>query len=125
MQKVGTSPWGIAGRKGRCLKQCLKNIRTHNSILSFQALSSGQQRVLVCPYDRRIPKVRIVTSQAASFVGKRIVVRIDNWPANSQYPNGHFVQVLGDIGSLDAELDAILVEHDIADCTGPFSKVLD
>ena len=103
-----------------------KNIRRHNSILLlFQALSSGQQRVLVCPYDRRIPKVRIVTSQAASFVGKRIVVRIDNWPANSQYPNGHFVQVLGDIGSLDAELDAILVEHDIADCTGPFSKVLD
>ena len=103
-----------------------KNIRRHNSILLlFQALSSGQQRVLVCPYDRRIPKVRIVTSQAASFVGKRIVVRIDNWPANSQYPNGHFVQVLGDIGSLDAELDAILVEHEIADCTGPFSKVLD
>ena len=82
----------------------------------------GQQRILVCPYDRRIPKVRIVTSQAASFVGKRIVVRIDNWPANSQYPNGHFVRVLGDIGDLEAELDAILVENDIADCTGPFSK---
>ena len=84
--------------------------------------SGGQQRIVVCPYDRRIPKIRIVTSQAASFVGKRIVVRIDNWPANSQYPNGHFVRMLGGIGDLEAELDAILIEHDIADCTGPFSQ---
>ena len=86
------------------------------------AVSMGQQRILVCPYDRRIPKVRIVTSQASSFIGKRIVIRIDNWPSNSQYPNGHFVRTLGDIGDLDAELDAILVENDIADCTGPFSQ---
>jgi len=86
------------------------------------ANANQQQRILVCPYDRRIPKVRIVTSQASSFAGKRIVIRIDNWPSNSQYPNGHFVRVLGGIGDLEAELDAILVEHDIADCTGPFSR---
>ena len=86
------------------------------------SLTSGQQRILVVPYDRCIPKIRIATSQAASFIGRRIVVKIDNWPRNSKYPNGHFVRELGKIGDLDAELESILVEHDIYDCTIPFSK---
>ena len=85
-------------------------------------LASGQQRILVIPYDRRIRKIRIATSQAGSFIGKRIIVKIDNWPRNSKYPNGHFVRELGEIGNLDAELESILVEHDIYDCTIPFSK---
>lgn len=86
------------------------------------SLTAGQQRILVVPYDRCIPKIRIATSQAASFIGRRIVVKIDNWPRNSKYPNGHFVRELGKIGDLDAELESILVEHDIYDCTIPFSK---
>ena len=84
--------------------------------------SGGQQRILVVPYDRRIQKIRLATSQAASFIDRRIVVKIDNWPRNSKYPNGHFVRELGLIGDLDAELESILVEHDIYDCTIPFSK---
>ena len=84
--------------------------------------TAGQQRLLVVPYDRRIEKIRIATSQAASFIGRRIVVKIDNWPRNSKYPNGHFVRELGLIGDLDAELECILVEHDIYDCTIPFSQ---
>ena len=86
------------------------------------SMTSGQQRILVVPYDRCIPKIRIATSKAASFIGRRIVVKIDNWPRNSKYPNGHFVRELGKIGDLDAELESILVEHDIYDCTIPFSK---
>ena len=86
------------------------------------SLTAGQQRILVIPYDRCISKIRIATSQAASFIGRRIVVKIDNWPRNSKYPNGHFVRELGKIGDLDAELESILVEHDIYDCTIPFSK---
>ena len=87
-----------------------------------ESLSTGQQRILVIPYDRRIQKIRLATSQAASFIGRRLVVKIDNWPRNSKYPNGHFVRELGEIGDLDAELESILVEHDIYDCTIPFSK---
>ena len=86
------------------------------------SMTSGQQRILVVPYDRCIPKIRIATSKAASFIGRRIVVKIDNWPRNSKYPNGHFVRELGKIGDLDAELESILVEHGIYDCTIPFSK---
>ena len=47
------------------------------------------RRVLVCPFDRRVPKIRIVTSQAKQLQGCRVLVRIDSWPANSQYPQVH------------------------------------
>ena len=65
--------------------------------------------------------MRIVTAQARKLSGERIVVRIDNWPVNSAYPNGHFVRSLGAIGDLETEMDGILVENDIS--ITPFSKV--
>ena len=74
------------------------------------------------PYDYRIPKIRVLTAQSAKLVGQRIVVRIDNWPVNSQYPNGHFVKALGKIGDLETEIDGILLENDIQ--ITPFSKVI-
>ena len=44
------------------------------------------KRVLVLPYDRRIPRIRILTSQSRALQGHRVVVRVDGWPVNSQYP---------------------------------------
>ena len=61
-----------------------------------------------------------MTAQARKLSGERIVVRIDNWPVNSAYPNGHFVRSLGAIGDLETEMDGILVENDIS--ITPFSK---
>ncbi len=87
-------------------------------INSFQ--KSGGQRILAIPYDYRIPKIRILTAQAKKLANERIVVRIDNWPTNSQYPNGHFVRALGKIGDLETEMDGILLENDIT--ITPFSQ---
>lgn len=78
------------------------------------------KRILVMPYDRRIPKIRVLTTQAKKLAGERIVVRIDNWPVNSQYPNGHFVKSLGKIGDLETEIDGILLENNIS--ITPFSQ---
>jgi len=78
------------------------------------------RRILVCPYDRRIPKIRILTSQQKKLQGSRILVRIDNWPANSQLPQGHIVKSLGKIGDLETEIDSILVENSIE--VTPFSE---
>lgn len=44
---------------------------------------------------------------------QRIVVRIDSWEIDSQYPNGHFVKTLGPIEDLEAEISAILLENTI------------
>ncbi|XP_035215219.1 DIS3-like exonuclease 1 [Stegodyphus dumicola] len=75
--------------------------------------SRKNERILVIPYDYRIPKIRIVTKQAEGIRNHRIVVRIDNWDKESQYPNGHLVQTLGEIGELETEIQCLLIEHDI------------
>ncbi|XP_023335142.1 DIS3-like exonuclease 1 [Eurytemora carolleeae] len=77
------------------------------------------RRVLVCPFDRRIPKIRIQTTQLSKLQGTRVLVRIDNWQVNSQYPQGHLVKCLGKIGDLETEIDSILVENSIE--VTPFS----
>ena len=71
------------------------------------------KRILVIPYNRKIPKIRIMTSQYRSLQGHRILVRIDSWPVTSQYPQGHFVSVVGKMGDLETEIDTILAENDI------------
>ena len=53
------------------------------------------KRILVYPYNRKIPKIRILTSQFKILQGHRILVRIDAWPVNSQYPQGLFLKVMG------------------------------
>ncbi|KAJ1974654.1 hypothetical protein H4R35_003509 [Dimargaris xerosporica] len=69
---------------------------------------------LAIPLDPAIPKIRIRHHEVRLILDQRIVVRIDDWPLDSMYPQGHFVRALGEVHSLDAEVDAILVEHGIA-----------
>ncbi|KAJ1976863.1 hypothetical protein H4R34_003815 [Dimargaris verticillata] len=69
---------------------------------------------LAIPLDPVIPKIRIRYHEVRLILNQRIVVRIDDWPLDSMYPQGHFVRALGEVHSLDAEIDAILVEHGIA-----------
>ncbi|XP_071794054.1 DIS3-like exonuclease 1 [Asterias amurensis] len=85
-----------------------------------QVQGSRSGRVLVIPWDQRLPKIRISTQQADSLRDHRIIVRLDTWEADSQYPNGHFVRSLGPIGSLETEIAAILVENNIS--VGAFSE---
>lgn len=70
-------------------------------------------RHLVVTADKRIPKIRIETRQAADLMGQRIVVAIDNWPRTSRYPQGHFVRKLGNVGDKETENEVLLLEHDI------------
>ncbi|XP_071424304.1 DIS3-like exonuclease 1 [Pithys albifrons albifrons] len=86
-----------------------------------QSQGRNAQKVLVTPWDYRIPKIRISTQQAEALQEHRVVVRIDSWESTSLYPNGHFVRVLGRIGDLEGEIAAILVENSI--CAAPFSEI--
>lgn len=69
--------------------------------------------VLAVPMDRRIPKIRFATSNKAHLAGKRIVVRMHSWPADSRWPEGHFVRVIGDANTLETETAVILIENGI------------
>ncbi|KAF9355520.1 DIS3 mitotic control [Mortierella sp. AD094] len=69
---------------------------------------------LVLPLNPVIPKIRIRHHDPKVLANQRIVVRIDSWPANSQYPNGHYVRSIGPAHELDTEISAILIEHGIS-----------
>lgn len=84
--------------------------------------SNAPRNVFVIPMDKCIPRIRIRTRKAAELVGKRIVVAIDEWPATSKYPEGHFIKSLGDIESKQAETEALLLEHDVE--YRPFPKAV-
>ena len=65
--------------------------------------------VLCIPVDRRLPRLRIRSRQLQQLTGKRLVVRIDDWDVGSHYPRAHVLRVLGPIGDLRSETDAVLV----------------
>uniref|UniRef100_A0A8C9VND5 DIS3-like exonuclease 1 n=1 Tax=Scleropages formosus TaxID=113540 RepID=A0A8C9VND5_SCLFO len=78
-----------------------------------QSQSRNSQRILVIPWDRRIPKIRISTQQAEALQEHRVIVRLDSWDSTSLYPNGHCVKVLGKSGELETEIQTILMENSI------------
>ena len=87
-------------------------------------VSSRATHVLVVPYDRRIPKVRVRLGAdvEAQCAGARLVVSLDRWDADARHPDGHVVRVLGAIGDLATEVDTVLVENEIS-CP-PFTAAL-
>ncbi|XP_074090539.1 DIS3-like exonuclease 1 [Macrotis lagotis] len=109
---------------GRVLGILQKNWRdyvvTFPSKEEVQSQGKNAQKILVTPWDYRIPKIRISTQQAEALQDFRVVVRIDSWESTSVYPNGHFVRVLGRIRDLEGEIATILVENSIS--VAPFSE---
>lgn len=59
-----------------------------------------QEAVLCVPTDRRLPKVRVRSSQLDQLLGKRFVVRCTGWERSSTYPSAHVVMVLGRMNDL-------------------------
>jgi len=75
--------------------------------------STVAQNVIFRAMDRRIPSIKIRTTQAHTLAGQRIVVSIDSWPTNSFLPLGHFVKSLGASGDKETETEVLLLEHDV------------
>ena len=63
--------------------------------------------------DQRIPPILLRTTQRERLVGMRILVSIDSWPIDSEYPLGHYVQTLGVTGTKDTETMVLLQEFRI------------
>ena len=59
--------------------------------------------VLFAPVERKFPYIRVRTHQAEALMSKRIVVAVDEWPADSQYPLGHYTGIIGTIGEAQTE----------------------
>ena len=92
------------------------------SVRSRAKESRAQQAVFLIPMDKRIPKIRVRTRQAAGLLGKRVLVTIDTWDRESRYPVGHFIRSLGELETKGAETEALLLEWDVQ--YRPFPKTV-
>ncbi|KAJ1957444.1 hypothetical protein EC988_000830, partial [Linderina pennispora] len=93
---------------------CVPERKWRMYVATLQLDEAGGAQHLAVPVDVHVPKIRIHYMDAAAISDLYFVVAIDGWPADSQYPHGHFVRPLGPIGDLDTEIDVILVERQIA-----------
>lgn len=61
------------------------------------------------PYDIFIPLDKLNGAKQ----GQKAVAKLTDWPENAKNPFGEIVDVLGDVGSNDAEMHAILAEFEL------------
>ena len=108
---------------GRVVGIIKRNWRNYCGVLLPTSNTDNVRHIFV-PSEKRIPRIRIETRQAATLMSHRIVVSIDCWPRSSRYPLGHFVRDIGPLGDRETEEEVLLLEHDIPHL--PFSQsVLD
>ena len=81
---------------------------------SKSSSAAGSEVVIALPLDPRLPLVRIKTRQAQQLANQRFVLRIDAWDRGSKWPSGHVVRVLGNLGTLEAESEAVLIKCGIS-----------
>eukprot|EP00762_Andalucia_godoyi_P003895 ANDGO_05674.mRNA.1 Exosome complex exonuclease RRP44 homolog A len=77
---------------------------------------SQQTDSSVCiPLDRRFPSIELTVAPQTRITlrGQRLVARIVEWDAGAKFPRGIVVKVLGAINDLNAESEAVLVEHEV------------
>ncbi|RQM26845.1 hypothetical protein B5M09_004175 [Aphanomyces astaci] len=84
------------------------------------SVSPGDDYALAVPMDIRIPKIRLRSQNAIALVDQRLTVVVDTWAIDSTYPSGHYVQILGPVGDLETEIQALLVQHAVH--AHPFSE---
>ncbi|GAA5984941.1 hypothetical protein JCM5350_000071 [Sporobolomyces pararoseus] len=75
--------------------------------------SSTSTTILVSPVSKQIPKIRILTRQAFNLSSQKFLVSIDRWSISSRFPEGHFVRVLGKVGSKEGEVESLLEEWEV------------
>lgn len=104
---------------GRVVGIIKRNWRTYvchldRSSLPPAALTSiTSTPIFASPVSRSIPRIRILTRQAAHLSTQKFLVSIDSWPITSRYPEGHFVRALGEVGSKEGELESLLEEWEV------------
>ena len=93
---------------GRIVGIIRRKWRQYCGILLPSVLMEGTRHLFV-PAEKKIPKIRIETRQAATLSAQKIIVAIDSWPRNSRYPLGHFVRALGNIGDKNTENEVTML----------------
>ncbi|RYE97528.1 MAG: hypothetical protein EOO41_03420, partial [Methanobacteriota archaeon] len=86
--------------------------RTSTAVSS--TLASSDAMALAMPLDMKLPPVRVrFRDSIRRLVGYRLMVSIDDWPAHSKYPNGHYVSTVGPANDIDTEITCLAISHGI------------
>jgi len=76
------------------------------------AVSAGDDEslsaALFVPVDKKVPCIRIFTRRLGALLGKRVLVAVDEWPAESLFPVGHYVRSLGNENEKEVETQVLL-----------------
>ncbi|GBM94735.1 Exosome complex exonuclease RRP44 [Araneus ventricosus] len=65
--------------------------------LSIKGQATQTGEYLFMPEDVMIPSIYIITQEGEKLLSQRIEVSLDNWPRDSRYPQGSFIQSLDDV----------------------------
>ena len=68
---------------------------------------------------RRAHQMHGTGFHAISHDSSAVQVVVEEWPADSAYPSGHYCHTIGKIGDLATETEVLLLEYDVN--TAPFS----
>ena len=83
---------------GRIVGIIRRKWRQYCGMLQENPSGTNATKHIFVPAEKKVPKIRIETRQAAKLKGQRIIVAADAWPRHSRYPVGHFIRCLGPIG---------------------------
>lgn len=72
------------------------------------------------PMDRRLPPVRLSVRDRSTIEGKRLVVAIDGWKADSALPDGHVLASLGPAMNRDTEVRCIMYNNGFETALKPY-----
>ncbi|CAB9502478.1 complex exonuclease RRP44 homolog A [Seminavis robusta] len=78
-----------------------------------QEHADGSTTCIFLPVDAKVPPLLIRTTQRDRWIGQRLVVTLDSWPALSPLPCGHYTKTLGKIGDKSVETQVLLLQHHI------------
>ena len=70
--------------------------------------------MLFIPVEKKMPPVLLQTRRRDELLGQRVLVSIDDWPAQSVFPWGHYVSTLGADGDKQVETQVLLHEFGVS-----------
>jgi len=112
----GTADDNSSSDPQQAQNQKLQMKKTKRQIITDMYEVEHRDGTITCVFfavDGRVPPVLVRTAQRDRLIGKRILIAIDSWPSNSEYPLGHYVKTIGDTGLKDVETEVLLHEHNI------------
>jgi len=75
-------------------------------------LTEDKGRMWLKPDDRKV-YVHFLVSGEKSGVGKKVLVKMTQWEKNEQFPTGEIIQVLGEKGNHETEIQSIILDRNI------------